>query len=653
MGASNGVTPNTIEPSVVSSANIAENVIPKNAQDLKQWDSGGLVVGEDGLARYSDGSYASAPSTATDNGDGTYTANGIMYGIGPNTTNDPDLQPMYDQIAQEKAETDANTRSTIQNIEQQYSGLISGAQSTNAKNSLGTGNALMLSGATRYAPADASSEATIAMSKGLSTISDLQAKENAAISAANTAGAKNDQKLLDQQLTIAKQARQDKQTAAAALSKTLMAASTKQQTTANTASIDSAIESEVAKGNTDPGTILSTLNGNGMDATAAQISKSLGELLTTTGAPDLKTLTGDVKNFETLKSMPGGLPSSILALPESQQLSGYIAMVHAAAKGTAIPGATISSSGTLSSPAGEPISVGVQSNGDPIPSDQNSFLASLPGGANGDEAKLIKGLATYQTNPNSVPTRQYKGVNGLTQAQAITLTEQYDPSYDSKSYSTRAAMQKNVTSGPYSQVINSANTAIQHLALLAAAANKLPGWPGGMTSEGVDLGAGRNISFFNSLANRFATAIGSNAVTNFNTSASAVGSELAKIYKGTGTASESEIQNWQSGLSPNMSNEQIQGAIKTAIDLMAGKLSTLSSNYQSTMGKQGNFSILTPQSIRTLEALGIDPSTVDPTYDPNSDPGGSHPDDLLNAAAPSNQQQTTGDTSSFFFGASE
>lgn len=638
------------EPAVVSSSNIAENVIPQNAQTLQGWDSGGLNFDENGLAQYGDGSYATAPSSAIlDPETGVYTANGINYAIGPNSTPDPDLAAMYDQINSMKASTDANTLSTINGIQSSYGNLISTAQSANKSNSKATNNAMLLSGTARYAPADAASMATVAMNKGLATISSLQSKENSAIASAQTAQSNNDQKLLDQYLTIAKQARQDKQTAAAALSKTLETATTKQATTQNTADIDSAIESQVAAGVTDPGTILTNLTAAGIpDVTAAQVSKSLGDLLTTTGATDVKDLTGDVKNFETLSQMPGGLPSSILALPQDQQLAAYINMVHAAAKGTgAVSGATISG-GALVDADANPISVGMQANGSPDPADQSTFLASLPGGAGSIEATLIKGLANYSINPASLPTRLYSGQSGLTQAQAVALAAQYDPTYDSKQYATRAAMQKNVESGNYSQVITAANTAIQHLALLENASRQLPG--NGGVSEVLTLG--RNIPLLNSLANKLTTSTGGSSATNFNTEASAVGSELAKIYKGTGAPSEGEIEKWQSGLSPDMSNAQIQGSIQAAINLMAGKLSTLATNYESVMGTTGSFSILTPASIRTLEGLGIDPSMVDPTYDDSTDVGGSQPDDLLDAGTSGDSTDISSsgndDTSSFF-----
>lgn len=259
-------------------------------------------------------------------------------------------------------------------------------------------------------------------------------------------------------------------------------------------------------------------------------------------------------------------------------------------------------SGGTATIAGLP-SVSMSGNGNPSAQDQAAFLAQLPQ----DVASLVKGVANYTLNPTSLPTRNYAGGSGLTQQQILSLVAQYDPTYDSKQYATRAAMQKNVTSGAYSQVINSANTLVQHLADLKTAADQL---------DAVDAPhfGDSSIPLINSGVNAIKSAFGDPATNNFNTEADAIASEAAKIYKGTGSSSESEITAWKNSISASASPAQKQAAIQTIISLMAGKLSTISQQYNSVMGKPGNFSMLTPQSAKVLQSLGIDPSTVDPNY---------------------------------------
>ena len=234
-------------------------------------------------------------------------------------------------------------------------------------------------------------------------------------------------------------------------------------------------------------------------------------------------------------------------------------------------------------------------NGNPDPVAQAQFLSQFPP----QVASLIKGVANYDINPSSISTSKKQAMGGFTQSQIVSLASQYNPNFDEKSYATRSAMQKNITSGQYSQVINGANTAIQHL-------NEL-------SQDYASLGNG-TFPILNAGKNTFQSIGGGSAQNNFKITADAVASELSKIYKGTGSPTESEIENWRASISDNMSPQAFQGAIKTGLDLMAGKLSTLSDNYTSTMGQPGNFQILTDANAKVLQNLGIDPTTVDPTY---------------------------------------
>lgn len=239
--------------------------------------------------------------------------------------------------------------------------------------------------------------------------------------------------------------------------------------------------------------------------------------------------------------------------------------------------------------------VGTGANGAPSKSQQAAYLAQFTPIVQSQ----IKGLATYQTNPASFPTRVAKGQSGLNRSQAIAMAQQYDPTYDEKQYASRAAMQKNVTSGQYSQTITAANTLVQHLAELEKLKGQLSNSPLGV---------------LNAPMNALAGAVGSPVPNNFNITRDAIASEAAKIYKGTGSPAEKEIADWKNSVNANSSPAQIQGAINTITTLMAGKLSTLSDNYSTVMGQPAGFQILTDRNANTLKAMGVDPGSVDPTY---------------------------------------
>lgn len=219
---------------------------------------------------------------------------------------------------------DASTQQLVQSIKEQYQGAFDAQNelnnATNAKYSTyairsGTG-AMATNGGVITAAANA----------GISKLSDLSAKMSAALSNASAASDKNAYSLYSK-------AMDDYTTAKDAYSKTLLSiqqeavkanAAVAKNTTQ--ASRDSAIDSEIANGVTDPSQMLADLNGQdnssiGGSFTAKEISDTLKIL-----APDgtLQGLTGNVKNFFILKGT-GQLPSSVSSLPPEQQLPAYLA----------------------------------------------------------------------------------------------------------------------------------------------------------------------------------------------------------------------------------------------------------------------------------------------------------------------------------------
>jgi hypothetical protein len=227
--------------------------------------------------------------------------------------------------------------------------------------------------------------------------------------------------------------------------------------------------------------------------------------------------------------------------------------------------------------------VTMTANNVPDPTQQSQFLSAIK---SPDLQTIVKGLADYTINPASLPTRNYKGVGGVTQAQAIALAQQYDPSYDSKQYSTRQATMKAFTSGQYSQNINSLNTAIGHISDILSNTKSL---------------ANSNIPAWNALANSVKSALGAGGVTRASTNLSAATSELASTFKGSG-ATDAEIKQLGT-IDANSSPEQVQAYIETAAQLLASRLQALTDTYTSGMGKAPANSFLSPTSVAALQAL--------------------------------------------------
>lgn len=618
------------EPGVISSSTIADSVVPKNNNLLETLSQKGTFVGSDGALRYSDNSLVPAPVSAESSGDNMWKdSSGNTYGAPPQyiNENDAESQNMNNLVASMKESLDTNTKSQIDTIEQQHALLTQQQQDANSRAAASRGAALLGAGTSQYAPFSASGTMLAETSFGLSKIAALDAQESSQLAAARKAQSDGDMQLMDKALGQVQAIRTQKQAAAQKIIDYQQTQLQKAGETQIQASRDSAVADLVAQGVSDPGTILRYLNENpnagpsGGDFTSAEVAATLKNIASTTGAAGIKGLTGDVGNFYALKQA-GGLPSSILALPEAKQLSAYIAMVNQAKKGIV---GTTGTSPTASAIVGASVpAVAMNGDGNPDPHTQAAFLEALPGGETGQTATLIRGLADYSISPTAFATRQYKGVAGMTQSDAIALAKQYDPTYDEKQYATRQAMQKNITTGPYSQSVAAANTLIKHLGILSDAGEKLPGQASFL--PGV----------FNKEANFMSsTVLGQGNVNRFNTEVSAVGSEAAKVYKGVGAPAESEIRDWQDKATSNMSPDQRKQTIGAILDLMGGKLSTLVENYQKTMGKPGDFQILTSQSAAVLKKLGFDPGAYDPTYKENTDVGTSHTIDDFLASGPS------------------
>ena len=226
--------------------------------------------------------------------------------------------------------------------------------------------------------------------------------------------------------------------------------------------------------------------------------------------------------------------------------------------------------------------VSMNASNKPDPTAQATFLSNL----NPDVATLVKGIANYSINPNSIPTRQFKGSSGMTQQQMLALVAQYDPTYDSKEYANRQALQKNFQSGKYSQNINSLNTAIGHLVDLQS------------NTQGLG-----NAGFtpYNVAKNTVENLFGAGNIARASTNINAAVSELATTFKGSG-ATDAEIKNLGS-VDANSSPEQVKAYVETATQLLASRLNALEETYTQGMGKAPNKSFLSDTAAQGLLKL--------------------------------------------------
>ena len=170
---------------------------------------------------------------------------------------------------------------------------------------------------------------------------------------------------------------------------------------------------------------------------------------------------------------------------------------------------------------------------------------------------------------------------------ALEMAMEQDPTLSEMTYPTRQATRKSFATGPDAKNVTSINTLVGHLSSLDKSA------------KGLD---NSKVQLWNRMANAGVTAVGDPRITKFNMDLGAVESELASVFKQTG-ATDQEIKAWRDRISASQSPEQLQTAIREAVDLMGSRLQALKSKYEAGMGTSRDLQILTPKSRQTLESL--------------------------------------------------
>lgn len=224
------------------------------------------------------------------------------------------------------------------------------------------------------------------------------------------------------------------------------------------------------------------------------------------------------------------------------------------------------------------------------------YLAKLPT----DTQNLVKGLTDYTLDLTKVSS-----VKGDARQKLAAAAKRYDPSFDMTQYGARQKMRQSVTSGPIGQNITSLNTVIGHIGDLAKSGEAL---------------SNTSYPMWNTVKNAWeSTAVGAPEQNNFEIAKQAVASEMAKVFRGAGSMSKSEIDEWKDTLSSAQSPAQMKGAIAKAVDLLSSRMDAVKTQYTATMSKPWDVPFLTPKSQKILKNLGIDPADMDPTAKGDAD----------------------------------
>ena len=210
--------------------------------------------------------------------------------------------------------------------------------------------------------------------------------------------------------------------------------------------------------------------------------------------------------------------------------------------------------------------VSANSDGQINKEEQQAYLASLPGGANGDMANLVQMVAEYRVNLNTSPQKNYKGVVGqMTQDQIATAVNRYTGGrFNQDNFNQVKNIQSDFSSkGKTGQNINALNTSINHINDLAKDFAKMP-----LT----------DITKFNSVKKWYRTNVGKGDPTKVINDLNVLAGELAKTYKGT-AGTDQEIALIEKGINVNSSPAQFKAFIESTAELLGGRLNAISEQW--------------------------------------------------------------------------
>jgi hypothetical protein len=222
----------------------------------------------------------------------------------------------------------------------------------------------------------------------------------------------------------------------------------------------------------------------------------------------------------------------------------------------------------------------------------DAFLASLPA----DTRSIVKGLADYDINPNSLSTRTTKGMTRSRRETFVDLASQYaaarGDTYDQTQFNARNKAVSAFSTGKQGDTVRSFNVLVSHLDVLKDAADALNN---------------KDQQAFNRVKNIIASATGNPAPTNFDSVKQIVADELTKAVTGSAGAlgDRTEIAN---NVNSANSPAQLMGVIQQYQHLAAGQLHGLKVQYESSTGRKDFDKRLDK---RTIQFFGSDAGTDD------------------------------------------
>lgn len=215
--------------------------------------------------------------------------------------------------------------------------------------------------------------------------------------------------------------------------------------------------------------------------------------------------------------------------------------------------------------------------------EKEALLAKLPQQAQAQVRNII--LGKEPLFPPRVAGSQYA-------RNIMDMVRAVDPDVDATTWAGRLATRKAFSpDGAAGKAVMAANTAMGHAAHLMDQFDQLGNWSLG--------------EVVNAPANYLMGKIGQGAVVKATAGTiDALASEARKVYSGAGGGSTSELNEWKHNFPIDGSQTEQRAAMQNFVELLDGKLQSLASQYNKTMGTSKEpYQMLDPKPAETYQRL--------------------------------------------------
>lgn len=211
-----------------------------------------------------------------------------------------------------------------------------------------------------------------------------------------------------------------------------------------------------------------------------------------------------------------------------------------------------------------------------------------------------KAIANYKSPLNIASNKRWFKDAKMDQGELLSIVHMFNPSYDTKNFDSIRA--ENMPNSPQRKTVESAAQLANHLDTMLQVVN----------SQAPDKST---IPMMNRLIQGLGYETGGTQLTDVQTMANIVTSELGKTLAGGFAPDKAQIDNIISTMNPANATRQMKSIIGLYIAAMHGKVAPLDDDYNQLSGASDQHLIVPKTLSRLLQSYGYD-TPWDPTYKP-------------------------------------